>query len=491
MMLQWTLWTLLAFGASSVGSAGSVGSVGTDEDELVHRGPGFSIHYPKKHSKLHPASAAVPFQLEYRKNSLLRLETERLTQPIDLSDETFAEIFREIQLERLRERVRAPLEGDRVRRFSWGVGVEFYYYLPARSGKKNRRDLVREVVTTLDETLYRFTYWIPERDLKRVAGPFAQIVESFSPDRAVAAAAISETTASSAPGSGYSASRAEANAESYRREIERQAENKLARAELYAQLAETLGWKAYLTESPSPAELEEMRRSAEAALRETPHDVDAHQARAWAAYHQNRMVEMEEEIQKAIAIEPDNAENHLLYALWYGFNPERSEAMAREAIDADPGYAAAYYVKAAADRRSGDLGEARLALEEAVKLDPGFVEARLQLAEVLQESGDAPKALAAYRAAAATAPNDANVRFKFASALRRSERIDEAITEYQALLHLEPSVAEAHYNLAVLFLQERQRADLAREHFRRFVELDPESERAPRVREWLSTNSSR
>lgn len=478
MMLRLTLLTLLALGVI--------------DDEIVHRGPGFSITYPKKNSKLQPPSAAVPFQLEYRKNSLLRLETERLMQPIDLSDETFADIFREVQLERLRERVGTPLESDRVRRFSWGVGVEFHYYLPARNGKKNRRDRVTEVVTTVDETLYRFTYWIPERDLKRVAAPFAQIVESFSPDRAIAeATASSETAESEAPLVGYSAARSDANAEAYRREIEEQAQDKLARAELYAELAETLGWKGYLTESPSPAELEEMHRAAEAALRDAPSDVDAHQARAWAAYHQNRMVEMEEEIKKAIAIEPDNAENHLLYALWYGFNPERSEAMARRALDVDPGYAAAYYVKAAADRRSGDLVEARQALEEAVKLDPGFTEAHLQLAEVLGESGDARGALDAYRAAAAAAPNDANVRFRFARALRRAGRIDESITEYQALLRLEPSLAEVHYNLAVLFLQERQAPDLAREHFRRFVELDPESERAPRVREWLSANDSR
>ena len=478
MMLRLTLLTLLGLLAV--------------DDELIHRGPGFSITYPKKNSKLQPASAAVPFQLEYRKNSLLRLETERLMQPIDLSDETFADIFREVQLEQLRERVGTPLESERVRRFSWGVGVEFQYYLPARSGKKNRRDLVTEVVTTLDETLYRFTYWIPQRDLKRVAAPFAQVVESFSPDRAVAEApGTSETAGAETPLAGYSASRSEANAEAYRREIEQQAQDKVARAELYAKLAETLGWKGYLTESPSPAELEEMRRSAEAALIDTPRDVDAHQARAWAAYHENRMVEMEEEIKKAIAIEPDNAENHLLYALWYGFDPERSEAMARQALDVDPGYAAAYYVKAAADRRSGDLVEARRALEEAVKLDPGFTEARLQLAEVLRESGDSQAALDAYRAAAAAAPNNTDVRFKFARELRRAGRIDEAINEYQALLRLEPSVAEAHYNLAVLFLQERQAPDRAREHFRRFVELDPESERAPRVREWLSANNSR
>lgn len=479
MMLPLTLLTLLAPGVSL--------SL-VQDDALVHRGPAFSIQYPKKHSKLQPSSAAVPFQLEYRKNSLLRLETERLTQPIDLTDDTFAEIFREVQLERLRERVGSELEAEGVRQFSWGVGIEFRYYLPARSGKKNRRDFVNEVVTTFDDTLYRFTYWIPERDLKKVAAPFAQIVESFRPDRPVAEIAPETGSVAGESANSYSASRFDTNAASYRRALEESPEGDVARAELNAQLAEALGWSAYLRQSPSQAVMQEMRRAAEAALSETPGDVDAHQARAWAAYHENRMVEMEEEIKAAIAIEADNPENHLLYALWYGFNPERSEAMARQALEVDPGYAAAYYVKAAADRRSGDLVEARHALEEAVKLDPGFTEARLQLAEVLAESGDSRAALEAYRAATAAVPSDPNVRFKYALALRRAERIDEAITEYHALLRLDSSVAEVHYNLAVLYLQVKKDPDQARTHFRRFVELDPENERAPRVRDWLAAN---
>ena len=461
-------------------------SVAAAQDTLVHRGAGFTIHYPKKHSKLQPASAAVLFQLEYRKNSLLRLETERLTQPIDLSDETFAEIFRDVQLERLRERVGVPLESESIRHFSWGPAVEFRYYLPARSGKKGRRDLVAEIVTTVDETLFRFTYWIPERDLKRVAAPFAQIVESFEPEGRV----VATETRAPTPLGRYSWLRSEADAQEYRRAIA-EASDPLVRADLYAHLAETLGWKAYLAEEAEPSEIEEMRRAAEAAVEATPDDVDAHQARAWAAYHQSRMVEMEEEIQSALALEPDNAESHLLYALWYGFNPARSEDMARQALDVDPGYAAAYYVKAAADRRSGDLVEARRALEQAVKLDPGFTRARLALADVLRESGDVQAALDAYRAAASAAPDDANVRFQLALMLRRAGRIDEAIAEYQNLLRLDESLAEVHYNLAVLLLQEKQRRDLAREHFRRFVELDPENARAPQVRQWLAANPAR
>ena len=70
----------------------------TQEEELTYRGRGFTLEYPRKNTKLQPSSATVAFQLEYRKNSLFRLETERLTQPIDLSDETFATIFMEVQL---------------------------------------------------------------------------------------------------------------------------------------------------------------------------------------------------------------------------------------------------------------------------------------------------------------------------------------------------------------------------------------------------------
>lgn len=63
------------------------------------------------------------------------------------------------------------------------------------------------------------------------------------------------------------------------------------------------------------------------AVRLAPEDADSQQARAWAAYHANHLVEMEVAIKEALRIDPENAESHLLYALWYGFNPERAEAM--------------------------------------------------------------------------------------------------------------------------------------------------------------------
>lgn len=468
-------------------SSVAVGQAGAAQDQLTHRGKDFSLQYPEKDAKLQPASANVPFQLVYRKNSLMRLETERLTQPIDLSDATFASIFMEVQLEKLRERVQAPLEVQRVRQFSWGPGVEFSYFLPSRDGKKNRRDLVTEVVTTRAETLYRFTYWIPERDLAKVASQMHGIVESFSPDAPVTATASPSAPASSGDWESrpYSLWGAEQAIRRYREEV---AGAGATDGDVHARLAEALGWKAYLTGGGSRPEADELDRSAESALKLAPDDVDSQQARAWAAYHANRMVEMESAIKRALEIEPTNAENHLLYALWYGFNPERSREMAARALEQDPEYVAALYVKALAEHRLGNLDGAREALEKAVALDPRFATADLELAEVLQESGDTEASLRAYLAAVTASPDDVNTRFRFAVALRRAGRIDEAVREYQEALKLDPTLAEIHYNLAVLYLNELQRNDLGAISFQRFLELDPESDRADQVRAWLKEN---
>jgi len=466
----------------------AVGLTSASEDRVLE-GDGFTLTYPEKNSELDPPSAAVPFQLEYRKNSLMRLETERLTQPIDLSDEGFAQIFMEVQLERLRERVDVPLAEQRIRQFSWGPGVEFVYRLPSRDGKKGREDLVTEVVTTSGETLYRFTYWIPERDVGKVAAPFAQIVESFRPEGAPDASAAPSPVAS-APESPYSAPGVDRTIRSLR---ERLAADDLAapsRAELQAELAEALGWKAYLTDGASPSELAELKRAAEAADGAS-RDVEGQLALAWAAYHADAMVEMEAAIKEVKRLAPEDARGPLLEALWYGFNPEKAEAMARRALELDPKLVPAHFVKARADRRAGDLVEARRSLEETIRLDPGFLEARVELAEVLEQSGDLSGAADAYRAAVAAAPGNVTIGFRYALALRRDDRVDDAIVEYQRLIGMDGSLAEAHFNLAVLLLQEKQLPDEAARHFKSFLELDPGSDRAPRVRSWLESNGYR
>jgi tetratricopeptide (TPR) repeat protein len=454
------------------------------EKTLIHRGPGFTLAYPEKNSKLQPASAGVPFQLEYRKNNMVRLEIERLTQPIDLEDQTFAGIFMEVQLERLAERVSQPLTSKTIRRYPWGTGVEFVYFVPARSGKKNQRDQVAEVVTTVGETLYRFTTWIPEKDLSKAAPALQQLVASFSPERVVPVAA--PTTAPT--NVRFSLAGLDARILEYRGQIASAPPGSPAFAHGQAGLAESLGLRAYLTQGASPAEVDEISRAAEEAVRIAPDEIDSQRGRAWAAYHRDQMVEMEQAIQQALRADSKDAETHFLHALWYGFNPSRSEAMARVALEAFPDLAPAHYVKALADRRAGDLVEARQALERALQIDPAFTRARTELAEVLEEAEDFQAAANAYRELSRSSPGDVSLHFRLAVAARKAGLIDEAISEYQAAVKLDPSLSEAHYNLAVLYVREKQAPDLAAPSFRRFLELDPESERADSVQKWLREN---
>lgn len=460
------------------------------EDQVTHRGPTFTLRYPEKSSKVQPPSARVPFQLEYRKNSIVRLETEHLTQPIDLSDATYASIFLEVQLERLKERVLAPLESKTIRQYPWGTGIEFGYYLPSRNGKKNQRDKVTEVVTTVGETLYRFTTWIPEKDVSKVEPTLAELVASFEPERpsATAGAVSNPGGAPRAAGPGFSIAALEARARVYRSEAEANKNDNAAFARAQAGLAETLGLELYLAGKTSPPAVEELTKAAAEAMRLSPGSAESQRARAWAAYHKNQMVEMEGAIQAALRADPKDARADLLYALWYGFDPARSGEMARAAIEASPELAPAHYVKALADRRAGDPAEARRSLERALALDPTFTRAREELADVLEETGDTQASLAAYRTLSQQAPEDVRLHFRLGVVARKAGLVDEAVTEYQTAIRLDPKLAEAHYNLAVLYLQEKNAPDLAAQSFQRFLELDPDSDRAEAVRKWLRDN---
>jgi tetratricopeptide (TPR) repeat protein len=456
------------------------------EKMLTHRGQGFTLAYPEKDSKLQPPSAGVPFQLEYRKNNMVRLEIERLTQPIDLEDRTFAGIFMEVQLEHLAQRVSEPLTSKNIRRFPWGTGVEIVYFAPARSGKKNERDQVTEVITTVEETLYRFTTWIPEKDLAKVGPTLGAVVASFTPEKAAPSAATAPAPSSTS--ARFSLAGLDAKVREYRGQIQSAAPQSAALADAQAGLAESLGLRAYLSQAASPAEVDEISRAAAEAVRIAPNHIASQRARAWAAYHREQMVEMEKAIQQASTIDSKDAQTYFLHALWYGFNPQRSEAMARAALEAYPDLAPAHYVKALADRRAGDLAEARKSLERAVQIDPTFTRARLELAGVLEESEDFQASAATYRELSRSQPNDVSLHFHLAVTARKAGLVDEAITEYQTTLRLDPSLSEAHYNLAVLYVREKQAPELAAQSFKRFLELDPESERAESVRKWLREN---
>ena len=101
--------------------------------------------------------------------------------------------------------------------------------------------------------------------------------------------------------------------------------------------------------------------------------------------------------------------------------------------------------------RSGEVVAARERFYSAIESDPEFVEARMGLGCVLQETGQIDLALAAFRGA----------------------------------LELHDDYSEAHYQLATL-LDRIGQGENAEMHWRRFLQLAPESPWAQEARERLS-----
>ena len=79
-------------------------------------------------------------------------------------------------------------------------------------------------------------------------------------------------------------------------------------------------------------------------------------------------------------------------------------------------------------------------------------------------------------------PNDPHKRFQLGMAYRNSGELEEAIKAYKRALRAKPDHAEAHFNLAVFYLQRNPPAvELARRHYQKARDLgaapDPDVER--------------
>ena len=76
--------------------------------------------------------------------------------------------------------------------------------------------------------------------------------------------------------------------------------------------------------------------------------------------------------------------------------------------------------------------------------------------------------------------------FNLAVLFDRQGRYEEAERYYHRCLDLLPEDASTHFNLGILYDDKLRRPRKAMHHYKRFLELDPESPDAERVRSWLA-----
>lgn len=140
------------------------------------------------------------------------------------------------------------------------------------------------------------------------------------------------------------------------------------------------------------------------------------------------------------------------------------------------------------DQQRHRLPEALAAFETAVKADPGYFKAHYNLAWTAYALKDWPVALEAYEQALALDPESPNARYNFALTLKQAGYPLDAVNELSKLLAKKPDDAAAHLLTANLYAQQLGGPALARPHYLRVLELEPQHPQATQIRYWLTEN---
>ena len=210
-----------------------------------------------------------------------------------------------------------------------------------------------------------------------------------------------------------------------------------------------------------------------------PEDADSQQARAWAAYHDNRLVEMETAIKdgapdrarkrrepsslrSVVRLQPRACRSHGRQSP--GGRPQPGSSPLREA----PSLTAA----------PGSWPRHASRSERAVSLDPKFAIAKpgaCGRARRERRCGGSPRGVARRGGGSARKRGCALLARPGATG-RGSHRCRHHPSTGRSWSST-PSSPEVYYNLAVVYLREKEQPALAAQNFARFLELDPESER--------------
>jgi len=161
----------------------------------------------------------------------------------------------------------------------------------------------------------------------------------------------------------------------------------------------------------------------------------------------------------------------------------------REMVEADPVNAPALANLGAVEFQLKDYDAAIAHLERALAVKPALSQTWLTLGMVHYERDDPMRALSAISRAVAEKPDDPRARNHLAAAAKALGWLGAAETELQRALDLDPNYAEAHFNLALIYLERHPPAvELARRHYLRSVELG--TPRDPLVEKQLNESHS-
>lgn len=176
---------------------------------------------------------------------------------------------------------------------------------------------------------------------------------------------------------------------------------------------------------------------------------------AVALHQQGRLAEARAAYERVLSTRPGHFDALHLSGVIAAQSGDHALAatLIRQAIDVNPGVAAAHVNLALSLEERGRTEEAVASYDRAIELRPDDVQALFNRGNALMELKRTRDALPNYDRAVSLAPNDAQAHCNRGNALLELERAGEALASYDRALALQPEHAGAHSNRG-LALQE-------------------------------------
>jgi len=121
-------------------------------------------------------------------------------------------------------------------------------------------------------------------------------------------------------------------------------------------------------------------------------------------------------------------------------------------------------------------------LKEIVKKDPKNLPAWVELGNLYFDSHRPEEAIEAYRQYLAIKPDNPDVRTDMGIMYRNLGQFDRALEEFRKAAQSNPKHANSRYNIGVVLLHDKQNIKGAIKAWEEYLKVDPNSERAQRIR---------
>lgn len=151
---------------------------------------------------------------------------------------------------------------------------------------------------------------------------------------------------------------------------------------------------------------------------------------------------------------------------------KRARDIYLEMVSTVPDNALAFANLGVAEYQLGNLIAASGNLRKSLNLNPSIAQNWQTLGLIHYKRGELEMAISALTRAIHEDPSEARSRLYLAAVVRDYGWLDAAVTELERAVETDPELADAHYNLAVTYLdQDPPRIELARRHYFSAVDL--------------------